>query len=168
MRRPAGRRAGLEYLNLRVIGGAVVFACFLLLASTLALLLTRRPRGQPAPATAILTVIALDTPTGTPAAVGSGTPGPGAETQLPTPLPGVISRGAFVQIVGTGGDGLRLRDQAGLDGKVVILGSESEVFRIEDGPKDADGFTWWFLVGPFNSNRRGWAVTNYLQVVQGP
>jgi 23S rRNA (guanosine2251-2'-O)-methyltransferase len=41
-------------------------------------------------------------------------------------MPGLISLGGYVQIVGTGGDGLRLRDQPGLDGKVLLLGSEGK------------------------------------------
>jgi hypothetical protein len=73
-----------------------------------------------------------------------------------------------VQIIGTGGDGLRLRDQPGLDGKVLLLGSEAEVFRVQDGPREVDGYTWWYLVGPFDETRRGWAVANYLQIVQNP
>jgi hypothetical protein len=39
---------------------------------------------------------------------------------------------------------------------------------VEDGPKDVDGFTWWYLVGPYDASRRGWAVSNYLSVVQNP
>jgi hypothetical protein len=86
----------------------------------------------------------------------------------PSPPPGVIAVGAYVQISGTGGDGLRLRTEPGLDNEVRILGSESEVFQVEDGPKDIDGYTWWYLVGPYDSSRRGWAVSNYLSVVQSP
>ena len=80
----------------------------------------------------------------------------------------VIAVGAYVQISGTGGDGLRLRTDPGLDSEVRILGAESEVFQVEDGPKDVDGFTWWYLVGPYDASRRGWAVSNYLSVVQNP
>jgi hypothetical protein len=75
---------------------------------------------------------------------------------------------AYVQISGTGGDGLRLRVEPGLKSEVRILGAEDEVFEVKDGPREADGFTWWYLVGPYDQTRRGWAVSNYLQVVQNP
>jgi hypothetical protein len=80
----------------------------------------------------------------------------------------VIAIGAHVQIQGTGGDGLRLRSEPGLNGEILLLGSESEVFRVADGPVDTDGYTWWHLVGPFDETRQGWAVSNYLVVVQNP
>ncbi len=73
-----------------------------------------------------------------------------------------------MQVVGTGGTGLRLRDEAGLNGKVNTLGGEAEVFQVKDGPKDLDGYTWWYLVGPYDANRRGWAVANYLKIIQNP
>jgi hypothetical protein len=87
-------------------------------------------------------------------------------TVVPTPAPpGEMGVGAYVQISGTGGDGLRLRADAGTSNAPLFLGSESEVFLVKDGPKTADGFTWWFLVAPYDANRKGWAVQNYLSVV---
>jgi hypothetical protein len=74
----------------------------------------------------------------------------------------------YVQITGTGGDGLRLRTEAGLGSEVRFLGLEDEVFLIQDGPQNADGYVWWYLVAPFDETRRGWAVSNFLQVVQNP
>jgi hypothetical protein len=166
MRRTPRRTLPLNGLiDLRVVGGAIVVAS-LLIASTLGLLLaTRSPKAAAGQVTAALTLIAANTPTPVSVA-GQSTPAPGAETQMPTPPPGVIAVGAYVQIVGTGGDGLRLRDQAGLSAQVLMLGSEAEVFRVQEGPKEADGYTWWYLVGPFDSSRRGWAAVNFLQVVQ--
>ena len=73
-----------------------------------------------------------------------------------------------MQITGTGGDGLRLRTEPGLNADVRILGAEAEVFLVQDGPRQVDGYTWWDLVGPYDSTRRGWAVSNYLAVVQNP
>ena len=87
---------------------------------------------------------------------------------LPTPPPGVIAIGAYVQVTGTGVDGLRLRDEPGLDGQIQLLGSEAEVFLVLDGPREADNYTWWYLVGPYDESRKGWAVENYLSLVQNP
>ncbi len=50
----------------------------------------------------------------------------------------------------------------------VYLAIEHEVFQIQAGPTDASGFVWWYLVDPATNTRFGWAVQNYLQVVQGP
>jgi hypothetical protein len=86
----------------------------------------------------------------------------------PPPQPGIIAIGSYVQVSGTGTDGLRLREEPGLGGKILFVGMESEVFRVDDGPRDADGYTWWYLVAPFDENRRGWAVSNYLAIAQNP
>jgi hypothetical protein len=60
------------------------------------------------------------------------------------------------------------REQPGLEAPVLLLGAEAEVFRVEQGPQDADGYVWWYLVGPYDPARLGWAVANYLEVVQNP
>jgi hypothetical protein len=142
---------------------------FLLLVISLALLLFTRPSPKALiPVTAEVTVIPAPTavpPTPTPTAMQSPTP---TSDVPPSPPPGVIATGAYVQITGTGGDGLRLRTEPGLDAEVRILGAEAEVFLVQDGPRQVDGYTWWYLVGPYDSTRRGWAVSNYLAVVQNP
>lgn len=153
-------------INLRVIGGAIVVASLLLMTTLVVLLATRPDRAPAGQVTAALTLIPASTNTALPATAGQGTPVTGTQTVVPSPQPGVISVGAYVQVVGTEGDGLRLRDQPGLSGQVLMLGSESEVFRVEQGPQEVDGYTWWYLVGPFDASRRGWAVANYLQVTQ--
>lgn len=73
-----------------------------------------------------------------------------------------------MQIVGTGGDGLRLRTEPGLDSQVRLLGAEAEVFQIREGPQDVAGYTWWYLVAPYDESRQGWAVSNYLALIQNP
>lgn len=151
-----------------VIAGAVAFGVLLAGAVLFLLWITRAPQvpaGQP---TAALTVIPA--PTATPVVVPA-TPtlpaGPTA-TGLPLPPPGDVSLESYIQITGTGGDGLRLRSEPGLDSDVRMLGAEAEVFIVKDGPEEADGYTWWYLVGPADETRRGWAVANYLMVVQNP
>jgi len=156
------------FINPWVVGGAFIVA-FILLGATLSFLWFTRPGPQEVgKATAVMNVIPAPTatvPAPTATALPQSTP-----TSLvpPSPPPGVIAVGAYVQISGTGGEGLRLRTDPGLNNEVRILGAESEVFQVEDGPKDVDGFTWWYLVGPYDASRRGWAVSNYLSVVQNP
>ena len=102
---------------------------------------------------------------------------PSTSTPLPTdtPLPagpptpeGQIGIGAYVQITGTEGAGLRIRREAGQIGETVFLGEEAETFQVKDGPKEADGYLWWYLVAPYDENRAGWAAADYLSGVAAP
>ena len=96
------------------------------------------------------------------------TPTP-TNNELPPPPGGEgISVGVSVQVSGTGSDGLRIRTDPSLQGQVKFVGIEKEVFQVKDGPKDADGYIWWFLVAPYDETLNGWAVGDYLQVIQNP
>jgi hypothetical protein len=55
-----------------------------------------------------------------------------------------------------------------LQSETLFIALEAEVFQIEDGPSQADGYTWWYLVAPFDASHHGWAVSNYMNVVQKP
>ncbi|MFM8322591.1 MAG: hypothetical protein ACKOC5_16895 [Chloroflexota bacterium] len=146
----------------RVAAGAALVAVGLLLLGGLVFWITRPPAARRAQATAVLQILTAAPPTSTPSALT-----PSAEA-FPSPPPGVLAIGAYVQVTGTGGTGLRLRQDPSLNGAVALVASEAEVFSVEQGPQEADGYTWWYLVGPFDGQRRGWAVVNYLQVVQNP
>lgn len=155
-------------LNPWVIGSAFIIALILTIATLAVVWFTRPARSIPAPATAVLNVIPAPTatqPAPTPTPQLSPTP---SLPVPPAPAPGEIAVGAYVQIAGTGGDGLRLRTEPGLEGQVRMLGAEAEVFQVSEGPREIDGYTWWYLVGPYDESRRGWAVANYLSVVQNP
>jgi hypothetical protein len=155
-------------INLWVIAGALLIAFFLLAVSYFAVWIIKLDATPASTATAILNVIYVPTITpevNTPTPVISSTP----TTPIPpAPLPGVIAIGAFVQISGTGGDGLRLRSAPGLDGEIQFLGYEAEVFQVRDGPRSSGGYTWWFLLAPYDQTVSGWAVANFLAVVQNP
>ena len=116
----------------------------------------------------ILTVVARPSPTLTPspppspAAVPTGT----ATPALPAGA-GDISLGELVEVIGTSGEGLRLRSSPGLDSEVSFLGFENEVFEVRDGPVDRDGFVWWFLANPYDTSKQGWAVSIYLRSLEG-
>lgn len=111
-------------------------------------------------------LVIIPAPTSTPKIAPTATLEPTA-TASPVVVNGggEIAIGAYVQITGTGGDGLRIRSGAGLTYQPHFLGYESEVFQVRDGPKDADGYTWWYVVASYDNNRSGWAVQNYLSVV---
>jgi hypothetical protein len=83
----------------------------------------------------------------------------------PTLQPGSIGIGVFVQVSGTGGDGLRLRKEPGLSSEMQFLGLDGELFQVGDGPVDQDGYTWWFVIGSYDETRQGWAAADFLEVV---
>lgn len=148
-----------------VVGGAILVG-IVLLGTTLGLLWFTRPQPVAAvPGTAVLQVISIPTETPvplTPTPPGGIDPTPSVP---PSPPAGTIALGAQVEINGTGGDGLRLRADPGLEGKVRFLALEGEIFQVKDGPQTAGGYTWWFLVAPYDEKVQGWAVENFLKPV---
>jgi hypothetical protein len=76
-----------------------------------------------------------------------------------------ISIGSYVQISGTDGAGLRIRSSPGTDNDVHFIALDEEVFEVDDGPVEKDGYTWWHLVASYDENRNGWAVSSYLKFV---
>jgi hypothetical protein len=166
--RPPRESAGYIPWWLLVVVGLVFFMAALFV---LALVVATRPAGLaqptatvviltvPANATALLPTATLQSPPTTAPEAATGT--------APPPPPGVVAVGAYVQVVGTGDAGfLNLRAEASIDAAVNYLAIENEVFQIQAGPTEADGFTWWYLVDPASNTRFGWGVQNYLQVVQ--
>ncbi len=76
--------------------------------------------------------------------------------------------GDYVEVVGTGGEGLRLRNAPAINADVNLLAYDNEVFQIRQGPQDADGHTWYELISPSDSTRKGWAVADFLQEAASP
>ncbi|NPA06137.1 MAG: hypothetical protein GXO54_01895 [Chloroflexi bacterium] len=104
-------------------------------------------------------------PTATPTLSPTPWPSPTA-TRTATPLPrDAFAIGRFVQVRGTGGLGLRVREQPSLTATVRFLARETEVFRILEGPVEADGHVWWYVAAPYASSRRGWVVQDFLDVL---
>lgn len=148
--------------------GAILVALGLFGCFYLGLLLTRPAQILVGQGTAVINMIPAPTSTiPAPTAAPTSTTPATEEAPLP-PEPGNIAVNAYVQITGTGGDGLRFRTDPGLEGQVIFLAIEAEVFQVTDGPREADGYTWWYLVGPFDAARKGWAVANYLQPIPKP
>lgn len=162
------RRSLFKWLNFKIILGGVLFA-ICTFAALLAILWSSRQDGLPSvPSTALFNIIEAPTQT-LPALVV--TP---IQTPTPTVAPGEpqpnkdIALGDYVQVTGTGGDGLRLHASAGVSGKVNYIAIDSEVMLVKDGPIDADGYTWWLLQDPYTQDANGWGAGNYLVVVQNP
>jgi hypothetical protein len=96
-------------------------------------------------------------PTLTPTVISTATIG-----VRPSPLPGTIGIGGYVQVFGTDGTSLNIRSSSGLNGNIVFQALDGELFVIEDGPVVSDNYTWWKIKSSVDANRTGWAVDNYL------
>jgi hypothetical protein len=115
-------------------------------------------------ATAVVQVI--PPPTSTSPSIATIPPTPTTTPEFSTPSANSqIKVGDYVQISNTGGDGLRIRSGPGTSNPPLFLGKESEVFKVTDGPKEADGYIWWDLTAPYDNTRAGWAASNFLSVV---
>lgn len=82
--------------------------------------------------------------------------------------PAGITIGMYVQITGTNGSGLNIRSGAGVSYAPNFLANDAEVFLAKEGPIQADGFYWWYLVAPYDEKRNGWAASQYLTIVDNP
>ncbi|HWQ84061.1 MAG TPA: hypothetical protein VN363_05810 [Anaerolineales bacterium] len=151
--------------NLWVIASAIFLAVALMGIIAFILWYSRPVAETPGSVTAVLNV--LPAPTSTPLPATPTSPPPATST-LPAPPEGVIALGGTVQISGTGGDGLRLRQAPGLEQPMRLLGAEDEIFTVTDGPQESDGYVWWYIEGLYDATRSGWAVANYLEGNQGP
>jgi hypothetical protein len=155
-----------QLLNPSVLLSAAGLACLLTMLALMWIGFSPSPPGaDPGFAPAHLTVIPA--PTSTPLFTPSPTLDP-LHLGTPTIPAGVIAIGGYVQITGTDGDGLRLRSAPGLASELLFLGEEAEVFQVKDGPKEANGYIWWYLVAPYDESRAGWAASNFLTVVPPP
>lgn len=149
----------IEQINLWVILGALAVAGLMVLIFGGAIFLSPAPTPDPAPV-AQMTVIAAPTITMTPSVPTA--------TVTPTPpeVVGGLWVGSYVQIAGTDGAGLRLRSGPGTTNPHRFIAMDSELFMVKDGPRESDGFTWWFLEAPYDPERSGWAAATYLQMIE--
>ena len=152
-----------QLFNKWVILGALIIAGLLTLITLISIGWTNTPQSPDVGfAPADLTVIPA--PTITPNVTATVTPDPFA----PSPTPTGIAVGTYAQITGTNGEGLRIRSEPGLTGEPVFLGFDTEAFLVQDGPREADGYVWWYLVAPYDEGRAGWAASDYLTYIPAP
>jgi hypothetical protein len=150
-----------------VILGALAFAAVLIGLAVLAVYALPPAGGQAAgEASALLTVIPA--PTSTPPGMNNlfFTPTPTINPLIASGQTGGIAPGVYVQITGTEGEGLRIRTAPGTANDVKFLALDAEVFKVFEGPQDADGYLWWYLEAPYDQTRNGWAAANFLRVVE--
>lgn len=85
-------------------------------------------------------------------------------TSEATAAPASIQVGSQVVVEGTDGAGLAVRQGPGVSFTFFFIADDGDEFIVEAGPREADGYTWWYLSDPADANRAGWAVADYLQV----
>jgi len=148
-----------------ILGGLAVAA--VLLFVTFLWIIWSAPALQDA--TGMLAIVTdIPMPSTTPAPPATPTVDPYAATPTPTLAPGQISVGSLVQITGTQGEGLRIRSQPGLKGTQLFLGFDTEAYTVLDGPRDVDGYTWYYLEAINDQRRTGWAVASFLSPIINP
>jgi hypothetical protein len=152
-----------QLLNKWVVLGALAIAGLLMLITAIAIGLTAAPQSSEVGfAPADVTVIAAPTST------SGAPPTPTIDPFAAPTSPAGIAIGNYVQITGTQGEGLRIRSEPGLNGNPEFLGFDSEVFIVQDGPREVDGYVWWYLVAPYDETRVGWAAADFLSYVPEP
>ncbi len=154
------------YINRSTLIGAFSIALILLIVTIFASgLAIPRQNADFGFAANYLTMIPA--PTHTPNVTPTFTPDP-VIFGTPTLIPNTFGLGAYVQINGTDGEGLRIRSSPGLSADPVFFGFDEEVFTVRNGPQDADGYTWWYVVAPYDESRAGWAAANFLSLIPNP
>jgi len=87
-------------------------------------------------------------------------------TQPPSPTPEGLFISGNAIVAGTG-SALRLRSDPGLQSTTLKTVSDGTRLIILEGPRDADGLTWWRLRDPVDG-AEGWAAQNYLTPATTP
>ena len=80
-----------------------------------------------------------------------------------TSIPGVIALGMEIEVIGTGNEGLRIHQKAGIDQPTLSLAQEGEKFKIIDGPVVLDSLIWWKIESTNNPAITGWSVQDYMK-----
>lgn len=156
-------RSGSPLLNPITIVTALILLVGLILAFLALLILGRDPvpAGEVTPVMTKIAAPTLTPKTLDPTPITSPTP-----TSIFFLPEGVIGIGAYVQVTGTDGAGLRMRSEPSLESDVNFTALDAEVFLVIEGPEEADGYTWWHLEASYDQTRNGWSVGDYLTPIE--
>jgi hypothetical protein len=150
----------------KVFAGALAVTMLMLGMTFAWIVWSAPPAPDPSGLMAVVTVIPMPSATLAPAA--TPTFDPYAPLPTPTLAPGQFSIGAFVQISGTQGQGLRIRSEPSLNGNQLFMGFDTEAYTILDGPREVDGYSWYYLAAINDQKRTGWAASNFLTLIINP
>lgn len=149
-----------EKKRILIVIGISVVVGLLLFTALIAIIFASIPDQSNQSQGPVVTLMPYSTPTPVPSptisVVSIETPGVTIEG---------MSVGTVVQIVDTGGLGLRLRANPGTGGTIQFVGQELELFTVVNGPVEQDGYVWWYLESPYDATRSGWAAASYLMVI---
>jgi uncharacterized hydrophobic protein (TIGR00271 family) len=115
---------------------------------------TATPSVTPSP-----TATPTSTPTDTPTATPTFTPTP---TDTPTPTPTPVS---YAVVSGTGGRGVKVHREPGLDTPVITAISEGTVVQLGEGRAEVDDLGWLEVI--LADGREGWVAERYLSPFEG-
>jgi len=118
--------------------------------------------GAPPKATATPVRSATPWPTVTVMVVTAPTQSPAPAATATVANPTEIAVGARVQVTGTGGSKLRIRQNPGTDTVVVKLVPDGSLFVVVGGPQESGGYTWWKVDD--QAGTVGWAASTYLKL----
>jgi hypothetical protein len=144
-----------------ILSGALLVA---LLVAAVVLLKPFPNAGTPAATPTVPVPVVAIIPTDTPVPP-TATPAP---TAVPTPLPPpVMAVGGNAEVTGlASGGGLRVRQTASLNGRIVGAMNNGTRVQIKGGPQTADGVTWWQISGWDAKGTVGWTSGKYLKPVR--
>ena len=92
--------------------------------------------------------------------------GPTLQPVIFSPTPRNMAIGEQVTVVGVGITQLNIRNEPGVNGTTIIFRvDDGMIFTIVDGPQFSDGLTWWQIENPSNTQMKGWAASNYLELI---
>lgn len=149
------------------VAGGLLFALFTFWG--LYLLQGRRGAAPgPTPTAVIWTATPSPIPEASPTPMATEPPADEEESASTPTAPGDILIGGYVEVSGTGGQGLSLRQGPGANYARMDVAAEGEVFIVVEGPQTAAGAPWWRIRDPQNEERFWWAVGSYLEPVPRP
>jgi hypothetical protein len=152
---PKEKKRILIIMAIALVAGLVLFAALI------SLIFMSIPDQSAQSQGPVVTLIPYTTPTVTPSPAVSV-----ENIETPSVVIEGITVGTVVQIVETGGLGLRLRANPGTVGTIQFVGQELELFAVVNGPVEQDGYVWWYLESPYDASRSGWAAASYLMVIE--
>jgi len=161
---PHARRRRFTLPPWALLAVLIAIAIILCVSLVLAIRAIRNREGTPTPTAEATSAEAIPTATVRPEQETVEPPTPTVVLPIETPgeaeLPTEIGLGVTVVVKGTGGAGLNLREQPTTYGKIVASSKEGSELTVIDGPRDADGYTWWKL--RTSGGEEGWGAANWL------
>ncbi|MBN9391241.1 MAG: SH3 domain-containing protein [Chloroflexi bacterium] len=121
------------------------------------------PPGTAAASVTIATTPGSTTSAGTGATTGASKTTAAGTTAAATTAAATTPATKTAVVKGTGGDGLNMRETPSKTGNKLASIKDGEKVTIKDGPKDADGLTWYQI--EYNG-KTGWAASSYLELQQ--